>query len=303
MCDISYLLLKNGPGCFYGQSFYFQNAGPEMSYHIPLFLNSHKMDRAKLRELALANRDQQAGKNTNSDNSVPTVGGDEYILESFKVKPENTPKDQTKQPEFIKPSSVNNRIDPIEVVEENEKLKSKEMLAQFLNIKRVIQDEDDDLDNKNNPLSVDDTDYPDDVVEYTEWKVRELKRIQAELAQYQEETSDDIPKEVLENSPEAKSKYRFLQKYYHKGAFYTDDPILQKRDYSEAVEADRVDRDTLPAVMQVKNFGKKGRTKWTHLTNEDTTAFDYGWGSKKNYDEKIVSKMAGSKQSTTQNGN
>jgi microfibrillar-associated protein 1 len=259
------------------------------------------MDRAKLRELALANRDQRVDKHTSSKDSAP--GGDEYILENFKVKPESTPNNQT-LPEFVKSSSVNNRIDPMEVVEENEKLKSKEMLAQFLNIKRVTQDEDDDLDNKNNLLSIDDTDYPDDVVEYTEWKVRELKRVQAELVHYQEETSDNTThKEALEDSPEMKSKYRFLQKYYHKGAFYTDDPILRKRDYSEAVEADRVDRDTLPAVMQVKNFGKKGRTKWTHLTNEDTTAFDYGWGSKKNYDEKIVSKMAGSKQSNIHNGN
>src|SRR3982750_2322971 len=117
------------------------------------------MDRAKLRELALANRDQRANKNTNSKDSATEVGEDEYILENFKVKSEVTTNDQTK-PEFIKPSSVNNRIDQMDPVEENEKLKSKEMLAQFLNIKRVTQDEDGDLDNKNNPLSVDDTDYP-----------------------------------------------------------------------------------------------------------------------------------------------
>lgn len=76
----------------------------------------------------------------------------------------------------------------------------------------------------------------------------------------------------------AKGKYKYLQKYYHRGAFFIDvhNSSLQ-RDYSGPTLEDHFDKTVLPKVMQVKNFGRSGRTKYTHLVDQDTTHFDSPW--------------------------
>lgn len=89
-------------------------------------------------------------------------------------------------------------------------------------------------------------------------------------------------KEDLQKAEETRKKekgqYTFLQKYYHKGAFYqnTEDEIF-KRDYTAPTVDEIRNKELLPEVMQVKNFGLAGRTKYTHLVDQDTSTKDSPW--------------------------
>lgn len=72
-------------------------------------------------------------------------------------------------------------------------------------------------------------------------------------------------RKLKKNEPKEKKQLKFMQKYYHKGAFYMDDSSVRdkedvrKRDASEATLEDKFNKEMLPQVMQVKNFGRAGR--------------------------------------------
>lgn len=100
------------------------------------------------------------------------------------------------------------------------------------------------------------------------------------------------PKQVTNKA--VKGKYKFLQKYYHRGAFYLDvDDDVYKRDFAQATLEDHFDKTILPKVMQVKNFGRSGRTKYTHLVDQDTTQFDLPWVKGSAQNVKFHSTQAG----------
>lgn len=173
-----------------------------------------------------------------------------------------------------------------------------------------------------NPLSVDDADGLDPETEYLEWTLRHLERMKrdkeederlekekAELERIRGLTEEgrrkiDEEKQREWESTQPRTQMKFMQKYYHKGAFFqdTDDPLL-KRDYNEPTLLDKQNKEVLPSAMQTRDaFGKRSRSKWTHLTAEDTTSFDYGWGSKDNpTNYETVSKMSGMRDSTNNN--
>ncbi|CAG8721642.1 9741_t:CDS:2, partial [Racocetra fulgida] len=76
--------------------------------------------------------------------------------------------------------------------------------------------------------------------------------------------AEDMSRVREQREKKPHGQYKFLQKYYHKGAFYLNpDEKIFKRDYTEATPDE--------AVMQVKNFGRAGQTKWTHLADQDTS--------------------------------
>ena len=99
-----------------------------------------------------------------------------------------------------------------------------------------------------------------------------------------------------------KRKLGFMQKYYHKGVFFMDEDSLKdandvrNKTYDAPTGEDvyaKKDIDGLARVKQVKKFGLMGRTKWTHLSNEDTTSFDSPWMAKDNIRKQMSSRMAG----------
>jgi microfibrillar-associated protein 1 len=144
---------------------------------------------------------------------------------------------------------------------------------------------------------VDTDDEVNEAEEYEAWKVREIARIKRDrddrdalikereeiekVRNMTEEERREWEKKNPKPLPMSKKKWKFMQKYFHKGAFFqtpADDRVgteggydIYKRDFSAPTGEDKLDKTILPKVMQVKHFGRSGRTKWTHLVAEDTT--------------------------------
>lgn len=226
------------------------------------------------------------------------------------------------KPVFVKKTS---RKD-LEQMEQHQELAKKakereahELLLQYVRreyeASGASKDDSDVVASLGDPLVVDDVDDDSDVAELEAWRLRELLRIKRDREEREHWEREKMELERVRNMTEEerrrldeekmkewmaqpKSQMRFMQKYYHKGAFFQDpaESLLQ-RDYAQPTGEDaRANREMLPEVKQVRDFGKKGRTKWTHLVAEDTTEFSYGWGQRKNeMNYKLISKMGGMK--------
>jgi microfibrillar-associated protein 1 len=170
-----------------------------------------------------------------------------------------------------------------------------------------------------------DDEAADEDEEFDAWKVREMSRIardrEARAKEVREAEERERWKAMSEGERAAwlaarpaaaaadkpKASWRFLQKYYHRGAFFQTEaeykgeeaPLVgeaTRRDVSGATGEDRFDRSALPEVMQVKNFGRRSRTKWTHLAAEDTTDKAAPWAADAGVRQKFEARRAGTEQ-------
>ena len=143
---------------------------------------------------------------------------------------------------------------------------------------------------------VDDTDGLDPDTERAAWKLRELKRVKREreaieeaerereelerrrnLSKEEREAEDNEFLELQKEEREGKGKMGYMQKYFHKGAFFQDDAKaegLDRRDImGSRYQDDVANRELLPQYMQIRDMtklGRKGRTKYKDLKSEDT---------------------------------
>ncbi|CAK9296927.1 unnamed protein product [Gordionus sp. m RMFG-2023] len=159
---------------------------------------------------------------------------------------------------------------------------------------------------------IDTDDEIDEETSYESWKSREAERLKRdkeekermvrekmEIERWHSMTEEEraeilrLNPKLVTNRPQ-KGKYRFLQKYYHRGAFYLDEEEdVLKRDVSAPTLEDHFDKTVMPKIMQVKNFGKAGRTKYTHLVDQDTTLFDSPWTSHNPQNIKFINNQSG----------
>lgn len=153
-------------------------------------------------------------------------------------------------------------------------------------------DDDEDVDAE----EVDDRDNIDPETERAAWKLRELKRVKRDREAIEEaekereeierrrnltkEEREAEDREFLERQKEerdGKGKMGYMQKYFHKGAFFQDDANVEGLDRRDIMgsryQDDVVNRELLPEYMQIRDMtrlGRKGRTKYKDLKSEDT---------------------------------
>ena len=256
--------------------------------------------------------EEEAGSSEADSDSEDESGGEESISENEVPKllrPTFIKKDQRKESGITEDSK--NEAEMWAEEEARRKAKADAMIQEQLErdaAARAAGKKDWDDDELQEVEQVDDTDDLDPETERAAWKLRELKRVkrEREAIEVAEKEREEIErrrnltieereaedKEFLEGQKEereGKGKMGYMQKYFHKGAFFQDDEAaeaLANRDIMGSRYADDVtNRELLPQYMQIRDMtklGRKSRTKYKDLKTEDTGRWgmDAGRGSK-----------------------
>ncbi|KAI9850265.1 MAG: hypothetical protein M1838_005948 [Thelocarpon superellum] len=143
---------------------------------------------------------------------------------------------------------------------------------------------------------VDDADGLEPEAERAAWRLRELRRVKREreaieeaeqereeverrrnLSQEERDAEDAEYLAQQRGDKESRGQMGYMQKYFHKGAFFQDDAKdkgLDRRDImGSRYQDDVTNRELLPQYMQIRDMtrlGRKGRTKYKDLQSEDT---------------------------------
>ncbi|KAJ3458377.1 hypothetical protein MRS44_012486 [Fusarium solani] len=151
-------------------------------------------------------------------------------------------------------------------------------------------------DDENEDSDVDTTDGLDPEAEEAAWRVRELKRLkraraaieerEKELAEVERrrnlteeerQAEDEAFLAKQQEEKEGKGKMSYMQRYFHKGAFFQDEMKaagLDKRDImGSRIQDDVRNREALPEYLQRRDMaklGRKGGTKYKDMRTEDT---------------------------------
>ncbi|KAG8631135.1 hypothetical protein KVT40_000275 [Elsinoe batatas] len=211
------------------------------------------------------------------------------------VKKGQRPRSNTQQPHDADPDESERR----------RLAKADELLQQQIALaarERALASKEWDADDAGLHLSdVDDTDDLDPAAEHAAWTLRELKRIKRErlaiettekereeverrrnLTAEEREAEDREFIDKQKSEREGRGQMGFMQKYFHKGAFFQDDGdeevlAAKRRDVAgRRFEDDAMNRELLPEYMQIRDMtklGKKGRTRYRDLKAEDTGRF------------------------------
>ncbi|KAJ8637617.1 hypothetical protein MRB53_011884 [Persea americana] len=181
---------------------------------------------------------------------------------------------------------------------EERKLETRQIVVEEIRKDEEIQKNN--LDVEANNSDVDTDDEVNEAEVYEAWKSREIARSKRDREEIKkarnmmEEERQEWERKNPNPHPAPKRKRRFMQRYYHKGAFFQSEvDDMYQHDFSAPTGGDRMDKTKLPKVMQVNNFGRRGRTKWTLLLNEDTTDWNSLWACNELLQKKYNDRMAG----------